>query len=88
VADVEHAAALAHRLVLGGDAGRVLHRHLEAGERDELGAEGAVPVVERRAPERRGGRRGGVAVEGVGRGGGGRHRLVRRGWETGAARPM
>ena len=40
VRDVEQAALLAHGLVLGGDAHRVLDGHLVAGEGDDLGAEG------------------------------------------------
>ena len=43
----------AHRLVLGHDAGGILHRHLPSGERHHLGAEGDVDVVERGALERR-----------------------------------
>src|SRR5438105_5913338 len=52
VRDVEQPASLAHCLVLGRDSGRVLDRHLVAGEGDDLGAEGAMYVVEGRALER------------------------------------
>ena len=50
--DVEQAAALAHGLVLGGDALWVLDGHLVAGEGNDLRAEGDVVVVEGRALER------------------------------------
>ena len=40
--------------MLGEDAGRILHRHLIAGERHHPGAERLVEIVERRALERRG----------------------------------
>ena len=60
VRDVEQPAALAHRLVFGGDALRVLDRHLVAGERDDLGAERDVLFVEGRALER--GRSGAVVM--------------------------
>ena len=53
VGDVEDADAAPHGVVLGEDAGRVLHRHLPAGERHHLGAERLVAVVERGALERR-----------------------------------
>ena len=39
--------------MLGQDAGRILHRHLIAGERHHPGAERLVELVERRALERR-----------------------------------
>ena len=44
------AGAGSNGVVLGEDAG-VLHRHLPAGERHQLGAEGLVGVVERGAAE-------------------------------------
>ena len=50
VGDVEHAAALAHGLVLGGDA-LVLDGHLPARERDQPGAGGDMLVVEGGAPQ-------------------------------------
>ena len=46
VTHVEHAAAIAHGVVLGGDARGVLDRHLEAGEAHQLGAGRDVHVVE------------------------------------------
>ena len=49
--DVEDAAVIPHREVLG-DHALVLHRHLPAGEGDQPRAEGDVPVVERRAQQR------------------------------------
>ena len=52
VAHVEQARFLAHRFVLGGDPGRVLHRHLESSERHHLGAQSNVQVVKRRPLER------------------------------------
>src|SRR4051794_33915143 len=55
VADVEHADRPAHGDVLGPDA-RVLDRHLPARERDELGAGGHMPIVQRGALERVGAR--------------------------------
>jgi hypothetical protein len=51
VRDVEDARRCPHRAVLAHD-GRVLHRHLPAGEGDEARAESGVPLVQRRAPER------------------------------------
>ena len=54
VRHVEHAAGFAHGLVFHGDAGGVLHRHFVAGEGHDLGAEGNVDIVERRALERAG----------------------------------
>ena len=45
VTHIEQPRFLAHRLVLGGDSGRVLHRHLETGERDDLGAQRDVDIV-------------------------------------------
>ena len=47
---LEHAVTL-YRAVLAHD-GRVLHRHLPAGKRDEARAESGVALVQRRAPER------------------------------------
>ncbi len=58
VGDVEDPGAAPHRLVLGEDAGRVLHRHLPAGERAPSWRRGATwRVVERGALERRSVRR-------------------------------
>ena len=51
VRDVEDARGRPHRAVLAHD-GRVLHRHLPAGKRDEARAESGVALVQRRAPER------------------------------------
>ena len=51
VRHVEEPRAGARGLVLGQDAGGVLHRHFPAGERHDLGAEGHVDVVERGALE-------------------------------------
>ena len=51
VRDVEDPRVLAHREMLLADA-RVLDRHLPAGERDELGAGGDVPVVQGGSLER------------------------------------
>src|ERR1700678_294934 len=45
--DIEHADTAADRQVLGLHA-LVLHRHLPAGERDELRARGFVPIVQGR----------------------------------------
>jgi hypothetical protein len=53
MAHVEQPAVLAHRVVLGGDPGRVLNRHFVAGKRDHLGAQRDVDVVERGALEGR-----------------------------------
>ena len=86
VAHIEQPRLLAHRLVLGRYSGRVLHRHLEPGERDELGAERRVHVVEGGPLERPGGggrlcrcpRCGGTGLSsalGVGGGGCLRHRI-------------
>jgi hypothetical protein len=51
VRDVEDSCRGAHGPVLAHD-GRVLHRHLPAGEGDEARAESGVALVQRRAPER------------------------------------
>jgi hypothetical protein len=48
VGDVEQPGSLTDGPVLGGDPRGILHRHLEAGERDELGVQTHVLVVERR----------------------------------------
>ena len=53
VGDVEHPGAGAHRVVLGQDAGGILHRHLPAGEGDHLGAQASVRIEQRGASERR-----------------------------------
>ena len=56
VADVEDAHGLAHRRVLlEHPGGLVLQRHLPAAELGELGAEGDVPVVQRRLRQGRAG---------------------------------
>ena len=47
VRHIEHAHALPHRIVLGGDPGGVLHRHLVAGEGNHLRPEGDVRVMQR-----------------------------------------
>ena len=47
VAHIEQPRLLTHRLVLGGDSGRILNWHLEPGERDDLGTERDVGFVER-----------------------------------------
>ena len=52
VGDVEQAGVLARPVVLGEDAGRVLHRHVVAGERHHAGAERDVLALERRRQER------------------------------------
>ena len=62
VRDVEQAAGGACLGVLGQDAGRILHRHLVAGERHETRAEFAVKVVKRRALQGAGC---GIAQEGL-----------------------
>ena len=49
VRDVEQGGGGPAVLVLGQDAGRVLDRHLPAGERHQLAAELAVQIVQRRA---------------------------------------
>ena len=55
VAHVEHATTAPHHVVLGRDAARILDGHLEASERDHLGAGRPVHLVERGALERPGG---------------------------------
>ena len=55
VRDIEQAGLGAGVGVLLEDAGRVLHRHLVAGEGHHLGAEGDVQVVQRGAQHGRGG---------------------------------
>ena len=67
VADVEQAAGGANDVVLVGDAAGVLHRHLEAGEGNHLGAKGNVLCEEWRL-EQRGvfGRHGWVLASGAG----------------------
>jgi hypothetical protein len=54
VRDVEQAAALADRFVLGRDPGRVLDGHVKTRKRNHFSAECDVHVVERRAVERAG----------------------------------
>ena len=51
VTDVEQPAALAHRVMFGGDAGRILNRHLEPGKRHDAGAKRYMDIVQRRALE-------------------------------------
>ena len=65
VGDVEHPHPFSHRLVLGRDAGGILHGHLVAGERDDLGTERGVDVVEGGALERRGSSGGGHGFSGA-----------------------
>ena len=65
VRDIEQAGRRPRLRVLGQDAGRVLHRHLVAGERHEARTELAMQVVERCAFE-------GIAQEGL------QSRVVRR----------
>ena len=50
VRDVEQGGGGAAMLVLGQDAGRVLDRHLPAGERHHLAAQLAMEIEQRRAP--------------------------------------
>ena len=52
VRHIKKTTCFAHRVVLGGNALRVLHRHFIAGERDDLCPEPFVDVVERGAFER------------------------------------
>jgi hypothetical protein len=49
--DIEQPGFGARVQMLGDDAGRVLHRHLVAGERDDAGAARAVQIVKRGAPQ-------------------------------------
>ena len=51
--DVEKPSVRAGVQMLGNNAGRVLHRHLMAGERDHPRAARDVQLVQRRAPQRR-----------------------------------
>ena len=50
--NIEEAGMLARPVVLGDNAGWILHRHLIAGERHHAGAEAHMQVIERRAAKR------------------------------------
>ena len=51
--DVEQARLAARVVMFGQDSGRILHRHLVAGERHHAGAEREMKRMKRRARERR-----------------------------------